>query len=348
MTETNPDRPLVTFMLIAYNQERFIREAVEGAFSQTYSPLEIILSHDCSKDRTFEIMKEMAAGYHGPHTVIVRRNETNQGIAGHINKIMEVASGEIVVAAAGDDISLPERTNTIVEAYIQSEGKALSLFSDIIDINEIGQPIFRRKSGKKPSFGILEMASRQVSVSGNSHAWHRKLFDLFGPINPIAIQEDVVIPFRACLIGEVKYLSNQLVLRRSHSGNTWNHPRGISMAEEVSWQVQKYSKWIDNLIGIYQTKSNDLETMKGWQSENAIDIVVLKRIVEKRLQEAFMERTYYESHLLKRLWIMVRAAWLRVPSRKVIRWLIQYGSPRTYYSLRRLEQCFRRTYLSCD
>ena len=46
-----PDRPLVTFALFAYNQEQYIREAVEGAFSQTYEPLEIILSDDCSSDR---------------------------------------------------------------------------------------------------------------------------------------------------------------------------------------------------------------------------------------------------------------------------------------------------------
>jgi glycosyltransferase involved in cell wall biosynthesis len=44
---------------------------VEGAFSQTYSPLEIILSDDCSSDRTFEIMEEMAREYQGPHLVKV-------------------------------------------------------------------------------------------------------------------------------------------------------------------------------------------------------------------------------------------------------------------------------------
>ena len=57
------ERPLVTFALFAYNQERYIREAVEGAFAQTYEPLEIILSDDCSTDRTFEIMQEMVANY---------------------------------------------------------------------------------------------------------------------------------------------------------------------------------------------------------------------------------------------------------------------------------------------
>ena len=54
-------QPLVSFILLGYNQEKFIREAISAAFSQIYSPLEIILSDDCSLvDDTFEIMKEMA------------------------------------------------------------------------------------------------------------------------------------------------------------------------------------------------------------------------------------------------------------------------------------------------
>ena len=58
MAETS-EKPLLTFAIAAFNQEAFIREAVEAAFAQTYSPLEIVLSDDCSKDRTFDIMKEM-------------------------------------------------------------------------------------------------------------------------------------------------------------------------------------------------------------------------------------------------------------------------------------------------
>ena len=72
-------RALVTFALFAYNQEKFIREAVEGAFSQTYEPLEIILSDDYSSDRTFEIIERMAAEYTGPHRVIVRYSRSCSG-----------------------------------------------------------------------------------------------------------------------------------------------------------------------------------------------------------------------------------------------------------------------------
>lgn len=76
MTEATleTERPLVTFALFACNQEKYIREAVEGAFSQSYEPLEIILSDDCSSDRTFE-MREMAAEYKGAHRLGLQNSE---------------------------------------------------------------------------------------------------------------------------------------------------------------------------------------------------------------------------------------------------------------------------------
>ena len=55
MPDNATDRPLVSFAQFAYNQEKYIREAIEGAFAQTYEPIEVILSEDYSTNRTFEI-----------------------------------------------------------------------------------------------------------------------------------------------------------------------------------------------------------------------------------------------------------------------------------------------------
>lgn len=133
----NDERPLVTFALFAYNQEQYIREAIEGAFSQTYEPLEIILSDDCSSDRTFEIMQEMAAAYQGPHQVIVRQSDENRGLLNHILEVAQNSRGEFIVVAAGDDISLPERTSIVIP-YFEDE-EVLALSSDEIVIDENGK-----------------------------------------------------------------------------------------------------------------------------------------------------------------------------------------------------------------
>jgi len=142
-------RPLVTFAVIAYKQERFVREAVEGAFAQTYRPLEIILSDDCSPDRTFEIMQEMAAAYDGPHRVRLNRNERNLGLASHFNNILSAASGEILVISAGDDISGPSRVEISVPPFLADPGVSF-VETQFRPIQADGSPVSGSKAGTRP------------------------------------------------------------------------------------------------------------------------------------------------------------------------------------------------------
>jgi glycosyltransferase involved in cell wall biosynthesis len=134
---------LVTFALFAYNQEQYIREAIEGAFSQTHEPLEIILSDDCSTDRTFEIMKEMAAKYNGPHDVIVRKNDKNMGTLTHVLTVGRIAKGSVMILAAGDDISLPERSS--------AQAKVISENPEIAALTALSIPFIDLTSEKQTS-----------------------------------------------------------------------------------------------------------------------------------------------------------------------------------------------------
>ena len=212
-----PDpKPLVSFCVLGFNQEAFIREAIEGAFAQTYQPLEIVLSDDCSADRTFEIMREMAEGYRGPHRVVLSRNERNLGIVGNLNKMMELSRGELVLKSDGDDVSLPHRAERLVEAWLASDRRIKSLHSDVMrmdmdgrDIGRLGTPRIMR-TDRAP----LTILRNNLYVLGAASAWTRDLFDRFGPIDPAAIVEDTVIPFRAAVLGEVGYVDEPLVRYR--------------------------------------------------------------------------------------------------------------------------------------
>ena len=122
--------PLVSFIVVAYNQDKYIKEAVLGAFSQTYQPLEIILSDDGSSDLTFEIMQDMVEKYVGPHKIILNKNKKNVGLVSHINNICEMSSGEIIILAAGDDISLPQRSERSVQ-LLSDDSVAVSFSSNV-------------------------------------------------------------------------------------------------------------------------------------------------------------------------------------------------------------------------
>ena len=125
--------PAVTIGLVAYNQEKYVRAAIEGALGQDFSPLEIILSDDCSSDGTFAIMEEMVAAYRGPHRVIARREPVNVGTVQHVINVSRAARGELVVMAAGDDISYPDRASALHAAWKESGAAALASRHDEID-----------------------------------------------------------------------------------------------------------------------------------------------------------------------------------------------------------------------
>ncbi len=122
-------QPVVTLILYAYEEERYIREAIRSVLAQTYSPLEIVLSDDGSADRTFPIMQEEAAAYRGPHSIILNRNPQNIGIGSQVNAAWQKGSGELIVLANGDDVSLPQRVERIVEAWRAGNGNVAAIAS---------------------------------------------------------------------------------------------------------------------------------------------------------------------------------------------------------------------------
>lgn len=211
-------RPLLTFFVVGFNQERFIREAVEGAFAQTYSPLQVILSDDCSCDRTGEIMASMAGSYRGPHEVVVNRNPQNAGLANHLNRVMELAKGEFIVGSAGDDVSLPERTEVLWRAWEESGRTICSVSSTMRLIDEEGADYGLFENPLPPYANDILCMCREgmPGVGGASHAWDRRIFDVFGPLRSDVSFEDRALPFRSLLLGKIAYVNQPLVRYRRH------------------------------------------------------------------------------------------------------------------------------------
>lgn len=223
------EKPLVSFLLLAYNQEQFIREAVEGAFSQTYSPLEIILSDDCSSDQTFEIMREMARSYSGPHKIVLNRNTENLGLGAHYSTAMEITNGEIIAIAAGDDISLPWRTADTVQLMIENKdiscvSMALYQFENRDQVPQIR----RNPEAKLKKLGLDDyFRGSGFYVNAPGRSFWRKAHTPYGRLIPCCPVEDGSLLFRCLLHGSVATTENIGVLYRWNGLNI-SSPLNIS------------------------------------------------------------------------------------------------------------------------
>jgi glycosyltransferase involved in cell wall biosynthesis len=311
------DRPLLTFGIAAFNQERFIREAVEAAFAQTYSPLEIVLSDDCSRDRTFDIMKEMAAAYRGPHRIILNRNRGQRCIGGHINAVVEVSHGELIVGAAGDDVSAPQRTQAAFDAWEWSGRRATSIHTDIIQIDEDGRPVTQIYKAEAPKFDgrFCKQPAEVVSyvrtlapcVLGCSHTFSRELFRRFGDLPDEIIHEDNALSLRSAMVGTVVYVNEPLVKYRVHGSNVFvtSRERGMDLPT-LARQENRMRRDFRTREIMYNGFLRDLEKGRQLGILNDADYARAREEAERKRRRFGVQREYIESGLFSKSRLLFR------------------------------------------
>ena len=219
--------PLITFVLITYNQDRYISAALAGALAQNYPNLEIIISDDCSSDRTFEVIQALVKGYAGPHRLSVRKTRRNLGSLLHVADVAALAKGELLVLAAGDDVSKPERTRTLVAEWQTSQAWGMcsrydrisadghlherSVRAPVLDVHGFGRFF-------KPEDGAVNV------VHGCTSAYDRRIFEqLHVREDDYILAEDGAISVVLNLLGKkIVHLDDSLVQYRENPDSLTN------------------------------------------------------------------------------------------------------------------------------
>ena len=220
--------PVISFVLLTYNQEAFVRTAVRSALAQTYRPLEIIVSDDCSQDATFDVVRREVAEYNGPHRVVLNRNDHNMGLASHINRAVSLATGEFLVMAAGDDISSPERAAMLAERWRDPHAPVDLVCSYFEEIDSHGE---RTGFVKRDVVFVPDLAQNvqrwRCGATGACAGYSRRLCAKYGELDERVVSEDWVMSFRAWLEGGIGLVEAPLVQHRTHGASLSVENRGV-------------------------------------------------------------------------------------------------------------------------
>mgnify|MGYP003807709607 CR=1 FL=1 len=238
---------LISFVVLSYNQELFIGDAIRSALDQDYQPVEIIISDDCSSDKTYEIITNIISTYKGPNTVKINRNSRTLGISKHLSYVMKrFVSGGLVFLAAGDDISCSERVSLCVREW-QKRGCPSCLFSNAQIIDEHGVVHGLWLSNPSPILTLrdFEKTGRAWTL-GCTNVVDKNLFSKYGDISSKVIQEDGVIAFRALLENGISYIDRPLVMYRRHKENVYDlndSPKRLKLAAR---SIYMHSNWFSD------------------------------------------------------------------------------------------------------
>lgn len=283
--------PLVSIILLTYNQEQYVKDALQSILDQDYNNLEIIISDDCSLDATPNIIRTFIQEHFSGRNVLFNRNEQNIGLIGNCNKAIELSHGEYIVLAAGDDISLSNRVSISVEKitklgvdglamnfqYINAEGRKLNQYGINRDIETM-------------LYTINDYINHDpVTALGPSKIISRRVFEVFGLLSDNCQTEDTTLTFRALLLNGIAKINTIGLLYRWHGNN-------LSAQESLMMRI--------NPILIYKQYKRDLrlaydkKLISSQQYHRIFRILLDYKHVQTFIRKRYMTDSVIKKHFI--------------------------------------------------
>lgn len=147
--------PIVSVVMSAYNEAKYLPQAVNSLRAQTFADWELILFDDGSTDGATERVEKL-----GDIRVKVVRNRKPIGLTANLRRGVEMASGRYIARLDADDIALPSRLATQV-AFFNANSELVLLGSACHLIDDVGNYIGSQQMPKD------EIEIKWASLWGN-------------------------------------------------------------------------------------------------------------------------------------------------------------------------------------
>lgn len=209
--------PLVSVLVISYNQENLIRETVESCLDQSYKNYEIVVSDDGSTDRTVEILRELKDKF--PEKIKLIVNDKNSGITKNCNIGLRHCSGELIALMGGDDLLMPKKLEKQVEAFLSNSNLVLCYHPCFVMRNgEIKHMIGHRN--KDLVHGFVDMVAKfKADIPGPATMVRASAIPDYGFNDDIKTASDWLFYIDVSSNGDVVRLDEPLSVYRQHENN---------------------------------------------------------------------------------------------------------------------------------
>jgi glycosyltransferase involved in cell wall biosynthesis len=154
--------PLVSAIVLCYNQARFVIECLEGVKAQQYPNLELIANDDASQDGSVAVIQAWLAESGIRHRFL--RNQTNQGLCRSLNNAISQSRGKFISGIAADDVWLPGKLRAQVEIMERLPGRYGVLYTDALQMNEHGKILEGRFIERYRRFGKMPEGNIYVTL----------------------------------------------------------------------------------------------------------------------------------------------------------------------------------------
>ena len=126
---------LVTIYLVNHNYGRFVQQAIDSIYCQSYRPIELIIIDDGSSDESRTVIENELLGRIDNSISVSVIHQDNKGLTKTNNVALRLANGDFIMRLDADDWLAPEAVEKMVGRLIESPDKGL-VFCDYFEVDE--------------------------------------------------------------------------------------------------------------------------------------------------------------------------------------------------------------------
>ena len=243
----------VDILLATYNGEKYIKEQVESILNQTYENIQIIISDDCSTDKTRQVLKE----YENNEKIKIFYQEKNLGYVKNFEFLLKQVESNLYMLSDQDDVWKKEKVEKSVEK-IESEKLDL-VFGDLEVVDENLNTLYKsynrythlihkiKKYQKDYRLQYLYNCMTGCTIISRKN-WIDKVLPF--PTNSKYMIHDYWLGLVIALNGKVGYIEEPYILYRQHGKNQVGSKKASKTASKLE-KVRNIS--INTRIGTFET-----------------------------------------------------------------------------------------------
>lgn len=301
----------ISVALCTYNGERYLSEQLNSIRAQSRQPDELVICDDVSTDRTMAIVREFAERASFPVRILA--NERNLGSSRNFGRAIGLCSFNdgIIVLSDQDDVWAQGKL-AIIENSFRNYPETNAVFSDAqivdYDLRPKGYRLwdalkFSIKERREVESGqAIRVLLRHNVVTGATMAFRAGMRPMVLPV-PEGVVHDAWIALLAAVAGQVRIISQPLILYRQHSANQIGATK-ISFTERIHRSCERKIRDARAMLRVY---------------EGALDR--LGQIPTEGLTPTLLEDFYKKvEHVRRRIMVTLReSGWLRCMVAEIMR-----------------------------
>lgn len=240
-------KPEVSVLVITHNQDRYVRQALDGvAMQKTSFDVEVVLADDYSQDSTLDILKEYRAN--NPHVRLLP-SERRLGITLNYKRGFDACRGRYVAVLEGDDFWISPRRLELLSAFLRRHAECSFCFHRFIRLDEASggatvHPAFGPEA--ESGFFTASQLARGNFIGNFSACMYRR--DVVADLEPglwsMKVREwlfNVVVARR----GSIGYVPEILSVYRAHPGGIWSQKAPAEQRAALLKLIETYDKYLE-------------------------------------------------------------------------------------------------------